>query len=340
MQDKARFRDKLAIVGMASTTRDQAPFDDDSYEIWAVNEMGNTYLEYFTWVKRFDRLFQIHPRWDFARKNNTTDPNHLLWLQNVQGPCVMCGATGKVGDKDCPECVEGVYSPPPIRNQVQVIYMQEAHDDIPGSVAYPIKEMVSLNPAGKYFDSTLSYMIMLAATMGYSEIFVVGFEMAAQSEYFYQRANAEYLVGLLTARGQNIIFPEKTTICKSGKGMYGYENMKTGYRQQLDMRIAVLNNELSKHNIELAQMEGELRAWKSWISRSPLTPAGQEDFAKVQTQYGKVLGLVNIVKGAIYETENLRKLYDTYFIADGEDGKTTVREDTDEFVKTVYGAQS
>jgi len=314
----------------------EAPFDDDSYEIWTVNEAGNSAIDAFKWVKRFDRLFQIHPRWDFTRSNNGNDPNHWSWLQNVSAPCNVCGATGELKDKKCPACVEGVYTPPETREWAKVIYMQDKWDDIPGSVKYPLEEMISLNPVGRYFDSSLSYMIMLASTMGYKEIFIVGFEMAAQSEYFYQRANFEYLIGLLSARGQVFRFPENTTLLK-GK-LYGFENMKTGYRQQLDMRLAVLNNELSTHNMELCKLEGQLQTWRELLKLAPLTDEQQELFLACQGKYGKLLGLVNLVKGAAYETENLRKLYDTYFVAE-VDGKTNVREVTDEHIKTVYAAE-
>ena len=334
--DLPRFRDKLALVGMASSTRHLAPFDDDSYEIWSVNEVGNTAFDAFKWVKRFDRLFQIHPRWDFTRSNNGNDPNHWLWLQDKSGTCNMCGGSAKVGERDCPSCKDGIYHPLESRQWPKVIYMQEAHDDVPNSVRYPLEEMVALNPRGEYFDSSLAYMVMLASTMGYKEIYIVGFEMAAQSEYFYQRANFEFLFGVLTSRGCNIRLPEETTLLKGE--LYGYKNMKTGYRQQLDMRIAVLTNELNTHNMELAKTEGELRVWKNLMSNSPLTPAGETGFAEVQSRYGKLLGLVNIVKGAKYETENLRKLYDTYFIPDGSKGETSVRKDTDEYIKTVYGS--
>jgi len=331
MKVEKRFKDKLALVGFASTTRLQAPFDDDEYEIWTVNEAGNIAIPAFSWVKRFDRLFQMHPRWDFSRKNNGNDPNHFSWLRNIEEVCAMCGGTAKFNNADCPACDKGLYRPLESRSWPKVIYMQEAHEDIPNSVKYPLEEMIALNPMGEYFDSSLAYMVMLASTMGYKEIFIVGFEMAAQSEYFYQRANFEYLIGLLSARGQKFRFPAETTLLKGP--LYGYKNMKTGYRQQLDMRIAILNNELAQHSAELGKMEGELRVWKDFANDFP------DKLSEAQTKYGKLLGLVNIVKGAVYETENLRKLYDTYFVADALDGRTTVREDTDKYVKTTYSAK-
>lgn len=325
-----RLKNKLAIVGMASTTREQAPFDDPAYEIWAVNEMGNIAIPQFKWVKRFDVLFQLHPRWDFSRANNGNDPNHYAWLLNQSLPCNHCNGTGKFAEKDCPSCDSGIYIPLSSRAWPKYIYMQEQYADIPNSVKYPLKEMIALNPSGRYFDSSLSYMIMMASQMGYEEIFIVGFEMAAQSEYFYQRANFEYLIGVLSERGQKFRFPKETSLLKGE--MYAYENMKTGYRQQLDMRIAVLSHDIDVHNIELARVEGELRVWKNMVSPDP------KGFEEVQTRYGKLLGLVNLEKGAKYETENLRKLYDTYFVED-VNGETNTREATEQYVKTVYGTK-
>ena len=326
-------RKKLALVGFAPTTRHLAPFDDDSYDIWTVNEAGNITSPAFSWVKRFDVLFQIHPRWDFSRKNNTNDPNHFWWLKNISATCNVCNGTGE----NCDYCTNGTYHPPVSREWVKAIFMQEEHPDIPQSVRYPIEEMVALNPVGKYFDSSLAFMTMLGSTMGYEEIFIVGFEMAAQSEYFYQRSNFEYLIGVLSERGQVFRFPPNTTLLKGP--MYAYENMKTGYRQMLDMRIAILNNELQKHTMELAKVEGELKTWKNIQTGSPLTPTGETAFQEVQARYGKLLGLTNIVKGAIYETENLRKLYDSYFVSDILGEQRDIREVTDAHIKTVYGAQ-
>ena len=64
---------KVAIVGMAPSTRDQAPFKDMSFEIWACNEM-------YQYIPRISVLFEIHDRDEYrAKKRN---PQHLKWLQD------------------------------------------------------------------------------------------------------------------------------------------------------------------------------------------------------------------------------------------------------------------
>jgi hypothetical protein len=337
MKQFEKLRDKVALVGFAPTTRDLAPFDDDEYEIWTVNEAGNIVLPAFSWVKRFDRLFQMHPRWDFSRENNGNDPNHFHWLQNITAPCLMCKSTGMIGEQKCPACSNGTYSPPISRTWPTFIYMQDQYKDIPNSVKYPLDAMVKMNPRGRYFDSSAAYMINLAAAMQYKEIYVIGFEMAAQTEYYYQRANFEYLVGLWTARGTNFKFPKNTTLLCGP--LYGYENMKTGYRQNLDIRMAILTNELAQHNRDLAKLEGEMEVWAKLSAQGTLTPPIQALAMEAKAKYSKLLGLVNLVNGAKYEAENLRKLYDTYFMGNEADGRTTMREDQDNYVKTIYGAE-
>ena len=76
---------KVALVGMATTSRHLTPWDDDDFEIWTLNESyygkhqdpdGTPY------VKRIDRHFQMHPSWDYMRPNNFNHPRHPQWLTN------------------------------------------------------------------------------------------------------------------------------------------------------------------------------------------------------------------------------------------------------------------
>jgi hypothetical protein len=71
---------KVAICGYAPSSRDLAPYDDDSYEIWGVNEL-------YMLNKRIDVLFEMHHyKFLTAKERN---PNHLKWLQNAKIPIIM-----------------------------------------------------------------------------------------------------------------------------------------------------------------------------------------------------------------------------------------------------------
>ena len=58
---------------MYTLTRDMAPFEDDSFEMWGCNDMYN-------FVPRVDVLFQVHSR--IKIEEFPRDPNYLQWLQD------------------------------------------------------------------------------------------------------------------------------------------------------------------------------------------------------------------------------------------------------------------
>jgi len=152
---------KVALVGFSTATRHQAPFEDESVEIWGCNE------GYVLPFPRIARWFQLHNYQTFSRENNQNDLNHYAWLKSVT---------------DFP------------------IYMQRVYPNIPMSVQYPIDAIVEYFGL-PYFSSTFAYMIALAIYEGYEWIGHYGFEMATDSEYFHQRPNAEYLIGWAKGKG-------------------------------------------------------------------------------------------------------------------------------------------
>ena len=74
-------KDKVAIVGMHARTRDDAPFQEQDFEIWISNEMWG-------YVPCFDVLFEVHDFKEFqAKKRNS---KHYDWMKdNIQYPIYM-----------------------------------------------------------------------------------------------------------------------------------------------------------------------------------------------------------------------------------------------------------
>lgn len=72
---------KVAIVGFARPHRDEAPFDDPSWEIWGVNDA-------WSFMPRADRWFEVHSRpiheWELRRAKG-----HLDFLATFAGPIYM-----------------------------------------------------------------------------------------------------------------------------------------------------------------------------------------------------------------------------------------------------------
>ncbi len=75
-----KYADKVAIVGMAPQTRDQAPFKDESWEIWGMNEI-------YLYVPRLTVLFEIHDRMHY--QSAFRNPDHVKWLKKTKVPIYM-----------------------------------------------------------------------------------------------------------------------------------------------------------------------------------------------------------------------------------------------------------
>jgi hypothetical protein len=129
---------KLAIVGSGSNTRDNAPFDDPSFDIWVFNEAANR-----DWCKRFDAVFQMHEP-EIYKGHNTKDPEHWQWLQ---------------------------------RKHFKPVYMQEVDPLVPDSVRFPIEDALELT-GFDYFSATFAYMAALAVLLEYEQVDIHGIEMS------------------------------------------------------------------------------------------------------------------------------------------------------------------
>lgn len=74
-----RTRDKLAIVGYATSSRDLAPFDDPEYDIGGLNQI-------YRFLPREDVHFDIHGNWE---EDNVEGTDHRGWLTQCGIPVVM-----------------------------------------------------------------------------------------------------------------------------------------------------------------------------------------------------------------------------------------------------------
>ena len=228
-------RRKVAIVGFASSSRDMAPYNDQSFEIWSLNHAYNH-------VPRWDRWFEVHPRAhfqkDLQRDGLTQDGSrHVNWL--AQEPAVKDGG--------------------------RPIYCQEHYDDIPASVRWPRQELndwllrngglsTAELPLGfhcsDYYTSTPSQMIALAVYEGFEEIHLYGVDMLQAEEYFYQRSGCEYFVGFARGHRCRVYMPPTSTLCKTNY-VYGYSEPPTdlkGLQPYVDhLNSKVAESELNKN---------------------------------------------------------------------------------------------
>lgn len=185
---------KIAIVG-CSDTRDQAPFDDESFEIWGVNNL-------FYHIPRWTRWFEIH----------LIEHNGNRWIRR-----------GDLFFKKQPveEYIAG------LAKHKTPIYMQRQWPEIPTSTPYPIKEIITY--FGDYFTNTISYMIALAIyeiitkyDIAKSELHVYGVDMAVDTEYHWQRPSCEFFLGWAKGLGIKTFIPPQADLLKI-RYLYGFQ---------------------------------------------------------------------------------------------------------------------
>lgn len=89
LQEIARIkkRDKVAIVGYAPSSRDKAPYDDQEWDIWGVNEL-------YLLAKRVDVIFDMHK--ESVLRSKDRNPNHFKWLCDAKIPIVLLNPNKKI----------------------------------------------------------------------------------------------------------------------------------------------------------------------------------------------------------------------------------------------------
>jgi hypothetical protein len=282
--------DKVAIVGFAYTTRDLAPYDDPSYEIWGLNEeyiIGS--LQTKDGLPRWDRWFQMHQRWDFTRLNNGQDPQHFEWLQAQR-----------------PES-EGGFP----------IYMQARWDDIPASVPLDLDKLIAYSMGGPigeegYYTNSIAIMIAQAVLWGFKRIELYGVEMASGTEWAYQKPCTEYHVGLARAHGAKVIFPETCQITKAK--IYGWEVGRMISRIEFEIRQNALAAEeqaaIARLNVALAR-KAELRRELLEKGEDPLKSEKHTEYAMEEM---KAFAAANAISGAKQEADYWISILDQRFL--------------------------
>lgn len=155
-------------------------------ETWAINAMGGTI--------QHDRLICMDALPYFAKAAREANPalaGFADWLAKHPGP----------------------------------IYTQRKYEGFPGSVAYPLEEV--LNCLGyAYLNNTVAYAVALAITMGVRHIKMFGADFTAGQHADGQtgRACVEYWLAVACQRGMRVTIAPSSTLCdqKTGRQLYGY----------------------------------------------------------------------------------------------------------------------
>jgi hypothetical protein len=225
---------RICIVGFSEINRNWANQQPKGVEIWGLNEVHNCTQSLMltnelgqahperckcynphrctceqhdhTFINRYDRWFQIHPReWkevqrmqDFAEKGLTIHPKD----RNTFG-------RNEAHMKFLKECDKP-------------IMMRRRWSGIPSAVRYPfaavervlgIKRGVGHSKKWTYSTSTPAWMLALAVyehmegIAPLDEVRIAGIELSVGTEYFWQRPCMEYYLGVATGLGIKVMLP-------------------------------------------------------------------------------------------------------------------------------------
>lgn len=225
---------KIAIVAKAPSTRDQAPYDDDSWEIWGLGDQAMP--GYPNPIKRWDRWFEIHDLDDGFRR----------WLPQYR-------------DWVC-------------QNHGKPLYINAPHPDAPHAKIYPKREVFAYfdkfltNQDGDplhYFTNSVSWMLALAIYEGATEIGIYGVDMAQhgvglKSEYAYQRPSVELWLGIAAGKGIKVTIPKESDLLKTPH-LYGFDSETNAMRLKYKPRLRDIADGKKKATSNASQTQFEIR---------------------------------------------------------------------------------
>lgn len=108
------------------------------------------------------------------------------------------------------------------------LYMQEEY--FSNAKRYPFEAVSKVT--GYYFNSSISYMLALGIYEKYNRISIYGVDMKAEEEYFWQRPNLEYLIGIAKGKGIDIYIPDSSSVSKFNPESINFYNHTPVYKER------------------------------------------------------------------------------------------------------------
>ena len=141
---------KVAIVG-AGRGRHEAPRNDPSWCVWALNEIGG--------LPVYSRHFELHPM-------SVQSDDELAWLERCRVPCYVLD----LADSAAREVLdERPTAPQPGRLR--------SFAGVANAVQYPLERVLAATGGRRFFTNTFALQLALALADGFEEIGIWGCEL-------------------------------------------------------------------------------------------------------------------------------------------------------------------
>lgn len=171
---------KIAIIGSAPSSVRLAPYTDPTWAVWGCSPGAYGEIP----AGRTDVFFEIH-RWEPSAPGQPNNPANKPWFS--------------------PEYVRF------LELHEGPVYMAQQVPTVKNCVVYPFDEMSA--EFGPYFwTSSMAYMLALAIKLRPRAIGLWGVDMAAHSEYAFQRPGCQNFMGIAAAMGIKIVVPMESDL--------------------------------------------------------------------------------------------------------------------------------
>ncbi len=209
---------KVAIVGMAPSSRGLAPFSDDSWEIWTLSTLMSA-----GGATRFDRHFEIHPVDWFKERDDKT---YFQWLTTVRDKPVYL-------HEPHPDIPTSVAFP---KSQMVREFGTYITNTVSWMLALAISELTPLIGTGDEQPELAVYGVDMAQDQPDA--------LGGKGEYAAQRPSCEYFLGIAVGRGIKVTIPATSDLLAS-RGLYGYDTDSGQFREKWRSRTAELQQRLA-----------------------------------------------------------------------------------------------
>lgn len=236
--------DKIAIIGSAPSSIRLAPFHDPSWAVWGCSPGAYGY------TTRSDVWWELH-RWEPAQPGEPQAATAMPWFS--------------------PEYCDF------LRRYAGPVMMATDHADIPNCCRLPFEQL--LEKYGPYhFTSSIAWMLALAIEFKPKAIGLWGVDMAATSEYAFQRPGCQHFIGLAMREGIEVVLPPESDLMRPttmyGISEYNPRQIKLlARKRELESRLASATNTVNQASGEMQFLRGALDdldyIFNTWVDEIP-----------------------------------------------------------------------
>lgn len=246
---------RVAILGFAATVKD-APVNDPSWELWAMNGF-----------------------WRAAKPDfgiDLPEERYALWFDThtIEYTRAYGQAAGIEGQQE--EWLRKLHPFP--------ILMLEEYPEFPSSRRYPVEDVIAAQGGRDYFTSTVAYALALAlAQPDVAEVGLWGIDLAHDSEYADQRPCAEYYLGRAEALGIKVTLHERSALLsqRTRYGLAGDNPLLVELREGLAIQAVGLEKAIAKSHADMERAkvqahtdDGALQTVRALLARLEIYERG------------------------------------------------------------------